>query len=106
MLEPAKPTTPRSRVLQHSAALHGWASVKRSCYPLSRPSRPCVRYGSPCYEAIGFGNALLEGPTLAAERAKLAREKQQCPQTAWQRVAGLFVARNGMSSMTNTVDFG
>jgi CHAT domain-containing protein len=40
---------------------------------------------------IGFGNPLLDGPDHRyAKRAKEARQKQSCPQTAWERVAGLF----------------
>ena len=46
---------------------------------------------------VGFGNPLLDGPDARYEvRAKLARDKQQCPKTAWQRVAGLFGVRGGM----------
>jgi CHAT domain-containing protein/tetratricopeptide (TPR) repeat protein len=39
---------------------------------------------------IGFGNPLLDGPNASyADNAKLAREKQSCPPTLWQRVASL-----------------
>jgi CHAT domain-containing protein/tetratricopeptide (TPR) repeat protein len=41
---------------------------------------------------LGIGNPLLEGDPASrpweAEWAKLARDKQACPQTLWQRVAG------------------
>ena len=38
---------------------------------------------------IAFGNPLLDGPDSRYEtRAKLARERGQCPKTARQRLAG------------------
>ena len=41
-------------------------------------------------QLIGFGNPLLDGPDAGyAAQARLARDKQQCSKTAWQRVAGL-----------------
>jgi len=49
---------------------------------------------------IGFGNPLLDGDPAArpweAQWAKLARDKQTCPQTPWQRIAGLFELRRGV----------
>ena len=46
---------------------------------------------------IGFGNPLLDGPDGGyAASAKLAREKQSCPKTAWQRAAALLGLRNGV----------
>ena len=48
---------------------------------------------------IGFGNPLLDGDPAArpweAEWAKLARQKQACPQTPWQQVAGQVRAPPG-----------
>ena len=48
---------------------------------------------------IGFGNPLLDGDPAErpweAEWAKLAREKQACPQTPWQQVAALVRAPPG-----------
>ena len=45
---------------------------------------------------IGFGNPLLDGPDASyAKFAKLARERQSCPKSPWQRVAALFSPRNG-----------
>jgi len=52
---------------------------------------------------IGFGNPLLDGNPAArpweAEWAKLARDKQACPQTPWQRLAGLLQPRRGVTPM-------
>ena len=46
---------------------------------------------------IGFGNPFLDGPdSRYAASAKLAREKQSCPKTAWQRGAALFGLRDGV----------
>ena len=46
---------------------------------------------------IGFGNPLLDGPdSRYAAIAKLAREKQSCPKTAWQRAAALFGLHDGV----------
>ena len=47
---------------------------------------------------IGFGNPLLDGDPMDnadQKRAKLAREKQSCPKTPWQRVVTLFGLRVG-----------
>jgi hypothetical protein len=45
---------------------------------------------------IGFGNPLLDGPDdRYAFRAKLARDKLNCPKSASQRVAGHFSMRGG-----------
>jgi CHAT domain-containing protein len=47
---------------------------------------------------IGFGNPLLDGPDNSYRpNARLAREKQSCPRTAWQRVAPLFGLRDGVA---------
>ena len=47
---------------------------------------------------IGFGNPLLDGPDARyAEAAKLAREKQRCPETRRQRIAALVGLRRGVS---------
>ena len=52
---------------------------------------------------IGFGNPLLDGDPAArpweAEWAKLARQKQACPQTPWQQVAGRLDRRRGVVPM-------
>jgi len=52
---------------------------------------------------IGFGNPLLDGDPSArpweAQWAKLARDKQACPQTPWQRLAGLLQPRRGVTPM-------
>jgi CHAT domain-containing protein/tetratricopeptide (TPR) repeat protein len=52
---------------------------------------------------IGFGNPLLDGDPAGrpweAEWAKLARQKQTCPQTPWQRVAALFERRRAVVPM-------
>jgi CHAT domain-containing protein/tetratricopeptide (TPR) repeat protein len=52
---------------------------------------------------IGFGNPLLDGDPAErpweAEWAKLARQKQACPQTPWQHVA-LIERRRGAVPMT------
>jgi CHAT domain-containing protein len=46
---------------------------------------------------IGVGNPLLDGDPVSrsweAKWAQLARDKQTCPQTLWQRVAGLIEKR-------------
>ena len=47
---------------------------------------------------IGFGNPLLDGPDRRyAKLAQLAREKQSCPATAWERIAGLFGGNGGVA---------
>ena len=53
---------------------------------------------------IGFGNPLLDGnqshPKFGAyykELAQRARDKQRCPETAWQRVASLFGLPRGVT---------
>jgi CHAT domain-containing protein len=52
---------------------------------------------------IGFGNPLLDGDPAArpweAEWAKLARQKQACPQTPWQQVAALSERHRGVAAM-------
>ena len=55
---------------------------------------------------MGFGNPLLDGdqnhPRFGAYFKKLAqraRDKQQCPETAWQRVAALAGLRRGVMSL-------
>ena len=52
---------------------------------------------------LGFGNPLLDGDPVArpweAEWAKLARQKQACPQTPWQQVAGRLDRRRGVVPM-------
>jgi CHAT domain-containing protein len=52
---------------------------------------------------IGFGNPLLDGDPAErpweAEWAKLARQKQACPQTPSQHVAALFERRRGVVPM-------
>jgi CHAT domain-containing protein len=46
---------------------------------------------------IGFGNPLLDGPDPGyTELARLSREKQRCPATAWERTAGLFGGNSGV----------
>ena len=47
---------------------------------------------------IGFGNPLLDGPDARyANRAKLAREKQRCPEGRSQRMAAIVGHRGGVS---------
>ena len=47
---------------------------------------------------IGFGNPLLDGPDARyANRAKLAREKQRCPEGRSQRMAALVGLRGGVA---------
>ena len=52
---------------------------------------------------IGFGNPLLDGNPAERpweiEWAKLARQKQACPQTPWQHVAALFEQRRSVVPM-------
>ena len=52
---------------------------------------------------IGFGNPLLDGDPAErpweADWAKLARQKQSCPQTPWKRVAALFERPRGVVPM-------
>jgi tetratricopeptide (TPR) repeat protein/CHAT domain-containing protein len=52
---------------------------------------------------IGFGNPLLDGDPATrpweAEWARLSKQKQTCPQTPWQRLAGLFQHRRGVVPM-------
>ena len=52
---------------------------------------------------IGFGNPLLDGNPAErpweAEWAKLARQRQACPQTPWQQVAGRLDRRRGVVPM-------
>ncbi len=49
---------------------------------------------------VGFGNPLLDGSDPQGSRAKLARDKQECPKTARQRVAGPFGVHGGVRSIT------
>jgi hypothetical protein len=44
---------------------------------------------------IGFGNPLLDGYDSQSSSAKLAREKQSCPKTAWQRGRGCSACAMG-----------
>ena len=47
---------------------------------------------------IGFGNPLLDGPDSRYDRlARLAREKQRCPQMLWEKVAALAGLRSGIA---------
>jgi tetratricopeptide (TPR) repeat protein len=46
---------------------------------------------------IGFGNPLLNGGDESSPAAKLTREKQACPKTAWQRGAALFGFRQAVA---------
>jgi CHAT domain-containing protein/tetratricopeptide (TPR) repeat protein len=51
---------------------------------------------------LGVGNPLLDGDPLDsthAKWAKLAREKQTCPQTIWRRVAGLVEKRSSVQKV-------
>lgn len=49
---------------------------------------------------IGFGNPLLNGPGgFHSRAAKLARENQSCPQTAWQSVADFFGLSRDLTQM-------
>lgn len=48
---------------------------------------------------LGVGNPLLDGDPLDAAPAKLTREKQTCPQTPWQRVAGLVEKRRSVQKV-------
>ena len=51
----------------------------------------CIR------DRVGFGNPLLHGSDENSPAAKLAREKQACPKTVWQRVAALFGFRQAIA---------
>ena len=66
--------------------------------------RRVARPGGASKPMIGFGNPLLDGrqndPEFGAYYKKLAqraREKQRCPETAWQRVAALVGLRRGLT---------
>jgi CHAT domain-containing protein len=49
---------------------------------------------------IGFGNPLLDGPDPGYNRsAQLAREKQRCPKSIWQRVVESFGFRQGLGQV-------
>jgi len=56
---------------------------------------------------LGVGNPLLDGNPverpLEAKWAQLARDKQACPQTLWQRVAGLVEKRRSVQNHIGTV---
>ena len=68
--------------------------------PAVSSSKALRRVGKPSAAPrpmIGFGNPLLDGPDASyAEAAKLAREKQRCPETRWQRLAALVGHRRGV----------
>jgi CHAT domain-containing protein len=50
---------------------------------------------------IGFGNPLLDGPdSLYAQRARLARSNQRCPEPTRQRVTSLLSLRGGAAQIT------
>jgi CHAT domain-containing protein len=66
--------------------------------------RRVARPGAASKPMIGFGNPLLDGdqkhPKFGAyykELAQRARDKQHCPETAWQRVAALVGLRRGVT---------
>ena len=66
--------------------------------------RRVARPGAASKPMIGFGNPLLDGdqnhPKFGAyykELAQSARDKQRCPETAWQRVAALVGLRRGVT---------
>jgi CHAT domain-containing protein/Tfp pilus assembly protein PilF len=65
--------------------------------------RRVARLSAATKPMIGFGNPLLDGDPAErpweAEWARLARQKQSCPQTPWQRVAALFERRRGVVPM-------
>ena len=65
--------------------------------------RRVARPSAATKQMIGFGNPLLDGDPAErpweAKWAKLARQKQACPQTPWQQVAGLFERRRGVAPM-------
>ena len=58
---------------------------------------------------VGFGNPLLDGPDArSGVRAEMARAKQQCPKSAWQRFPGqvaggmkLLQPRSGLADVAN-----
>ena len=63
---------------------------------LRRVSRPSAAQRP----MIGFGNPLLDGPDVGyAAAAKLAREKQRCPEVRSQRLAALVGVRRGVLRM-------
>jgi CHAT domain-containing protein len=63
---------------------------------LRRVTRPSAAAKS----LIGFGNPLLDGPdSRYAKRAKLAREKQNCPKAAWDRVTAFFGLRSSIAPL-------
>ena len=66
--------------------------------------RRVARPGAAKKPMIGFGNPLLDGdqkhPQFGAyyrQLAQSARDKQRCPETAWQRVAALVGLRRGVT---------
>jgi CHAT domain-containing protein len=63
--------------------------------------RRVARPSNAKHPMLGVGNPLLDGDPLDATHAKwaqLAREKQTCPQTLWQRVAGLAENRRSVQA--------
>ena len=60
--------------------------------------RRVARPGAANKPMIGFGNPLLDGPdSRYAGLAQRARDKQHCPETAWQRFAALVGLRRGVT---------
>ncbi len=83
----------------HAVTILPAVSSLKALRRTSRPSRATK-------PLIGFGNPLLDGnqkhPQYGAyykERARLARNSQQCRKTALQRVAALFGWRGGMKPL-------
>jgi CHAT domain-containing protein/tetratricopeptide (TPR) repeat protein len=62
-----------------------------------------AKLGAATKPMIGFGNPLLDGDPAArsweGEWAKLARQKQSCPQTSWQVLASQMDHRRGVAPM-------
>ena len=84
---------------QKSAAwlIRGHALTVLPAVSSLRALRRVARPSAAARPMIGFGNPLLDGPdSRYAERAKLARNFQQCPQTLMQRVASALGLRNGV----------
>ena len=91
--EPKDGATPAWLIRDHAITVLPAVSSLKALRRVARPSvatRPM----------IGFGNPLLDGPSADyANDAKLAREKQRCPETMWRRVASLFGLRRGVAQM-------
>lgn len=85
--------SPAWLIREHALTVLPTVSSLKALRSVARPS-------SATKPMVGFGNPLLEGDAtdpFGRQRAQLAREKQRCPETTWQRPASLAGLRRGVA---------